>query len=109
MSHKYYFLIAAILCAATLHAQAPVRGTVQDPQGKPVDGAALVLYRQGASSPLAQARSVNGEFLFPGTTTGDYLLQVSAEGFRRASLAVNGGKSAMVRLQVAGIDQRVVV
>ena len=109
MSHKSIFSIAGFLYAATLHAQAPVSGTVQDPQGKPVDGAALVLYRQGASSPLAQARSVNGEFSFSGTSTGEYLLDVSAEGFRRASLAVNGGKSATVRLQVAGIDQRVVV
>jgi iron complex outermembrane receptor protein len=109
MSHKSIFLFAVFLNSVTLHAQAPVRGRVQDPQGKPVDGAALVLYRQSASSPLAQTRSVNGEFVFPDTAAGEYLLEVSADGFRRASLAVHGEKPIDLRLQVAGIDQRVLV
>jgi len=49
--------LAALLCAATLHAQESVRGTVQDPQGKPVDGAALTLYRPGAAAPAALGRT----------------------------------------------------
>ena len=109
MSHKSIISFAVFLCSANLHAQSPVRGTVQDPQGKPVDGAVLVLYRQGASAPLASTRSVNGEFVFPDSAAGEYLLQISADGFRRASLQFDGSKPIAVRLQVAGIDQRVVV
>jgi len=109
MSHQSIFSFAALICAAALHAQSPVRGTVQDPQGKPVDGAELVLYRPGASTPIAQSRSMNGEFILLENGAGEYLLQVSADGFRRASLNIEAGKSAGVKLQVAGIDQRVVV
>ena len=71
MSHKSIILFAALSCSAILHAQAPVRGTVQDPQGKPVDGAALVLYRQGSSTPVAQGRSVNGEFVLLENSAGE--------------------------------------
>ncbi|MEO6759156.1 MAG: TonB-dependent receptor [Saprospiraceae bacterium] len=82
---------------------------MQDPQGKPVDGAELVLYRQGSPTAIAQARTAHGEFVLLDSSAGEYLLQVSADGFRRASLIIDGGKPVAVRLQVAGIDQRVVV
>ena len=70
MSHKSILTFAVFLNAALLHAQIPVRGTVQDPQGKMVDGAKLVLYSQGASTPLARTRSQNGEFVFPDSGPG---------------------------------------
>ena len=109
MSHKSILTFAVFLNAALLHAQIPVRGTVQDPQGKMVDGAKLVLYRQGASTALARTRSQNGGFVFPDSGPGEYLLEITAAGFQRASLPVNGGKPATVRLKIAGVDQHVVV
>jgi iron complex outermembrane receptor protein len=107
MSQSSILLFAAFLNAVSLHAQ--IRGTVHDPQGKAVDGAVLVLYRQGSSSPSASTRSLHGQFDFPGTGAGTYLLQVSAEGFRRASLTVTGSNAIVVDLQVLGIDQSVIV
>ncbi len=108
MSHKS-ISFAALLCAANLYAQVSIHGTVQDPQGKQVDGATLVLYRQGTTAPLAQTRSGSGEFVFADVAEGEYLLEVAADGFRRASLLVASSKAVEVRLQVAGVHQRVVV
>lgn len=101
--------LAALLCAATLHAQESVRGTVQDPQGKPVDGAALTLYRPGAAAPAALGRTRDGAFTLPAGSAGDYLLEIEADGFRTASVAVRAGAPADVKLELAGVHQRVLV
>lgn len=97
------------LLTVTMHAQVAIRGTVQDPQGKPVDGATLVLYRPGSAATAAQTQSVNGEFVFPDTRAGEYLLEVTAEGFRRASVAVRSETATKVKLELAGVDQHVFV
>ncbi len=97
------------LSCAILTAQTPLQGTVQDPQGERVDGAELVLYRAGGAAPLARTRSDKGTFRFPSISVGNYLLEVSADGFRRASMTVETGKPIDVRLKIAGVDQRVLV
>ncbi len=114
MSHKSIFIFAAgIWIAATLRAQAPLRGTVRDPQGKGIDGARVVLYKPGTATVVTRTRTEGGEFLLPATPPGDYLLEVSAEGFRRRTQALEGrtapGAALEVELELAGVDQVVVV
>jgi len=110
MSHTTSFLLAAYLCAAaSVYSQVPVSGTVLDPQGQPVDGAAVILYRAGASEPVGRTATARGAFAFAGVAGGEYLLEVSADGFRRSSQKVTGDGPVTVRLAIAGIDQRVVV
>ena len=110
MTHRSVLAFAAALSlAAGASAQVSLRGTVLDPQGRNMDGAEVVLYREGSAATVAKTRSKQGAFEFPAIEGGRYLLEVSAEGFRRASLAVSGGAPVEVRLEVAGVDQRVLV
>lgn len=110
MFNCFFSLFCLLLFALTpVVAQNSLRGNVQDPQGKAIDGARLVLYRQGASTALATQWSANGEFVFAAAKPGKYLLQVSADGFRQASLLVDGDQILSIRLQLDGVDQRLFV
>ncbi|MBI2685241.1 MAG: TonB-dependent receptor plug domain-containing protein [Acidobacteria bacterium] len=110
MSHKSIHSFAAVILFATnLQAQQTIRGTVRDPQGKPVSGASVVLYRTGAAEPIARAQTRAGEFIIPNTAPSNYLLEVTAEGFRRRSIVINSLDPVTVQLQIAGVDQRIVV
>ena len=110
MSHtSIYSFAAGILFAAHLFAQVSPHGTVLDPQGKPITGASLVLYRSGLADPVARAQSVNGEFVFAEVPAGEYLLEAAADGFRRVSRRIDGHSAVIVKLELAGIDQRIVV
>lgn len=105
-----YSLLTGLLMSGTLlTAQTSLRGTIQDPQGKRVDGAEIVLYRTGATVPLGRTTSQNGAFTFSTMTAGKYVLEVSAEGFRRTSLLVDPAQPVDVHLTIAGVDQRVLV
>lgn len=97
------------LTAAIAAAQSGIRGSVQDPLGKPIDGAELVLYRAGAAQTLARAQTRQGQFIFSGIARGHYLIEASAEGFRRTSLRVTTEDPVTIRLEVAGVDQRILV
>ena len=112
--HKIFRIVAGLLIVATSglgqeSRQETIRGTVRDPQGKLVDGAELALYREGSASQLARTRSVQGAFTFEGSTPGRYLIEVTAAGFRTASVTAGDGRAVEVTLDIAGVDQRVFV
>ncbi len=86
-----------LICFAGLH------GLVADPQGKPVDGAEVLLYR-GTS--IERTRTQMGRFEFP-NVEGRALVEISAEGFRRVSREVEDNQE--IRLEIAGVDQRIVI
>jgi len=82
---------------------AGLQGVVEDPQGKPVDGAEVVLYQKGG---VERTRTRAGAFSFP-AADGRSLVEVTAAGFRRASREMVDGE--VIRLEIGGVDQRVVV
>jgi vitamin B12 transporter len=86
-----------LICFAGLH------GLVEDPQGKPVDGAEVLLYR---GTTIERTRTQAGRFEFP-NATGKALVEVAAAGFRRVSREVEDNQ--VIRLEVAGVDQRIVI
>ncbi|MFN9263430.1 MAG: TonB-dependent receptor plug domain-containing protein [Acidobacteriota bacterium] len=86
-----------LLCFAALH------GIVEDPQGRPVDGAQVTLYR---GNTVERTRTQAGRFTFA-NTAGRALIEVAAEGFRRVSREVEDNQT--IRLEVAGVDQSIVV
>jgi vitamin B12 transporter len=86
-----------LICFAGLH------GHVEDPQGKPVDGVEVLLYR-GTS--IERTRTQAGRFEFP-NSEGRALIEVAAEGFRRVSREVEDNQ--VIRLEIAGVDQRIVI
>lgn len=105
-------ILGAGLCLAAstlLFAQEAVRGTVRDPQGQPVDGAELTLYSEGSAAQPSKTRSSQGAFAFPGAAPRRYLIEVSAPGFRTATVAGSGAAAVEIALDIAGVDQRVLV
>lgn len=112
MNPNQFFNLAAGLCMAAAFglAQESIQGTVRDSQGRAVDGAGLVLYREGSASQVARTQSAQGAFTFAGAGGGRYLIEVTAPGFRTASVPVVSGPAAVeVTLDVAGVDQRILV
>lgn len=111
---RLYLLIlttAAILNAAS---GASITGTVKDPQGRPVPGAALALFsRTGAAESGATSDSA-GVYRFESLPEGDYLLRASAAGFATflaedIHLAADANEKRDVALQLAGVREQVVV
>ena len=86
-----------LLCFAALD------GIVEDPQGQPVDGAQVLLYR---GNTVERTRTKAGRFTFA-NTSGRALIEVTAAGFRRVSREVETNQ--VIRLEVAGVDQSIVV
>jgi len=58
-----------------------VAGRVLDPDARAVAGASLVLYSRESGGRLSTTSDGEGEYHFAGLAAGDYLLQVTAEGF----------------------------
>lgn len=86
-----------LICFAGLH------GLVEDPQGKPVDGAEVLLYR---GTTIERTRTQAGRFEFA-NGEGRGLIEVAATGFRRVSREVEDNQ--VIRLEIAGVDQRIVI
>jgi hypothetical protein len=91
-----------------------LRGTVTDPSGKAVAGAAVVL----SSSEIKTARNITtgdqGEYQFLLVPPGTYVLSVTAPGFRRyeqkdLALLVNTPATVNVELKIGGTNETVTV
>jgi hypothetical protein len=81
-----------------------VEGRLEDEQGQPVEGAA-VLVRRG-EAPNVQSfgpvtTGADGEYRIPEVPVGDYDLVVSADGFREATVPITVGGGQTVEPQVA--------
>ncbi len=71
-----------------------VTGTVTDPSGAAVPGAAVELTETRTGTAFKQTTSAAGQFLFANVSPGEYQLKITARGFRVSSV---GG----LRVQVA--------
>src|ERR1044072_9655727 len=79
-----------------------VRGVVLDPKGDPIRDARVIL-RSKASDPLRSGKTNdNGEFIFGGVASGEYVITVEAEGFAKAEQAITivSGSSPQLRFQM---------
>jgi len=89
-----------------------VEGVVQDPGGRPVEGAEVALFQRGGTEALRRTGTDGtGAFRFsvqPGAGSG-LLIEVSAPGFRVASAAAAPDSRMVMSLSVEGLDQRIFV
>lgn len=79
-----------ILCAVSSFAQAggtTVRGTVQDPNGNLVKGATVTLTNPSKNFTRAQQTNEDGQYVFTAVPPGTYRLEVTAQGFKTASVS----------------------
>ncbi|MCA1616087.1 MAG: carboxypeptidase-like regulatory domain-containing protein, partial [Acidobacteria bacterium] len=89
-----------------------VAGTVTDPKGGLVAGAAVALLDPVSNQTFTAATDRQGRYLIAGVPAGSYVLTVTARGFqdaRRENVRVEEGKaaSADVRLQVSAVEETV--
>src|SRR5215813_6979922 len=79
-----------------------VRGVVLDPKGSPVKAAQVTLTPKTSGYSQVDKTNDNGEFLFIGIASGEYVVSVEAAGFVKAEKAVRlvSGSSPEIRFQL---------
>src|SRR5439155_21399617 len=104
-------LLSLLVCAAVARA-ATIRGTVLDPDGRAVPGARVALLAPPTAVEELET-DAQGRYEFPGLRGGVYKLVASMPGFSTASseVEVSGTATATanLRLEISGVDERVVV
>jgi vitamin B12 transporter len=106
------FLLA--LAVAQAESGATLAGTVKDPQGRAVVGAAITLVSRTGSAGSATTSDSHGAYRFHGLPDGGYLVRVEAPGFaaylaENIRLAEGASEDRDVTLQLAGVREEVVV
>jgi hypothetical protein len=95
------------VCAAQAADRGAIEGTLLDPGGRPVAGAALVLTREATAAVVPGSSDGQGLFHFHALTPGSYALRVVAPGFKawEAQAVVTVGTVTSVRAElVVGRD-----
>ena len=97
-------LIFACASSAAL-AETGILGTLTDPQGKPVAGAAIRLFHRGDAL-VTVSTDDTGHFGFPGIAPGDYRITAAAPGFTVISkdLVLAPDHPATADLQLSGLQ-----
>ncbi|HWY58856.1 MAG TPA: carboxypeptidase-like regulatory domain-containing protein [Terriglobales bacterium] len=109
-------LLGCVFGSSLAHAQATtsVRGTVTDPNGNGVPGAAVVLANRESKTERTAATGDQGQYQFLLVPPGSYTLTVKAAGFRSyeqkdLALLVNTPATANVELKVGSAIEVVTV
>ena len=109
-------LLGCVLGSSLAHAQATtsLRGTVTDPNGNAVPGAAVVLANRESKTERTVATGDQGQYQFLLVPPGSYILTVKAAGFRSyeqkdLALLVNTPATANVELKVGSATEVVTV
>jgi len=108
------FTFLAGLAVASAQKGAALSGTVTDPQGRPVAGAAVTLFASGADAKSRTTSDAAGAYRLEHVAPGRYLIEGSAPGFsagRVENIHVEQGADTHVdlALELAAIAQQVVV
>ncbi|MDP8989888.1 MAG: TonB-dependent receptor [Acidobacteriota bacterium] len=112
---RFLFLLTALRSVNAIFGQStvPLRGTVVDPQGRPVGAARLSLFNSANATRIDQVQSMDGRFEFSGIPRGRYLIEATAEGFRHTTVPVDFQRGANttleIPLEIEGIQQSILV
>ncbi len=107
-------LLLATLSAASA-AGGEISGTVTDPKGAVVVGAAVTVYPEGGGQPVATVRTdAQGQYKVPSVPPGSYTVGVVAEGFgpsmsERQTIAEGKATRLDFKLEVASVETSVTV
>lgn len=108
-----FMLILAWTCLAQLD-QGQIAGTVLDPAGNPVPGAAISIQQAQTRRTTEAASGANGAFLFASLPIGLYRLDVEAPGFKRFSretikVDASNRTAIEVRLEIGAVSETITV
>ena len=104
-----------MVCALVVKAApaSEVRGVVLDPNGSPIKAAQVTLSQKTLGYSQVDKTNDNGEFLFIGIASGEYVVSVEAAGFIKAEKIVRlvSGSSPEVRfqLEIMALNEKVQV
>src|SRR5215470_1745369 len=109
----FLFFVAAVRTQAQT-ASGEVNGTVTDKSGGAVAAASVVLTNQGTKIQDHATTNANGYFVFINVKPATYVLEMEAQGFKKAQVSpfdvgVNQTVSQTVKLEVGGVTQTVSV
>jgi tetratricopeptide (TPR) repeat protein len=87
-------LVLAMAASAPAFAQSIVKGTVLDAQGKPIDGATVLMEDAGKGRKAETKTNAKGEFLQVGLTSGQYNVTASKGNLKQTlKIAVRQGQN----------------
>src|SRR6185369_1635204 len=95
-------LIAILTSGVKAALSSEVRGIVLDPNGSPIAAAQVTLTPKTSRYSQVDKTNDNGEFLFIGIASGEYVVSVEAAGFVKAEKAITlvSGSSPEIRFQL---------
>jgi hypothetical protein len=107
-------LAALALAALAADTSGKIVGTVTDPSGNLIPGAAATLTNKATGAKQSAQADNQGAFAFPVVPVGVYELVISVENFRpykRSDIAVDLGSAVQleVRLELVGVNESVTV
>ncbi|MEO7651160.1 MAG: TonB-dependent receptor [Bryobacteraceae bacterium] len=116
-SRGLYFLwfLIAICPVSSIFGQgaAPLRGLITDSQNRVVGAARVSLFNSTNANRIGQTQAANGRFEFTGIPAGRYLIEVSAEGFRKIAKPIDyvpeSGATLEVHMEVSGVQASILV
>ncbi len=79
-------LLTAAWAALAQMNSAELRGTIQDPSGAAVPGAAVVIQNQATGQKFSTVSNSAGEYLFPELPVGSYALTAEIANFKKVTL-----------------------
>ena len=116
MAFKMTSRLALLFFVLTAHAEsgATLSGTVKDPQGRAVPGAALTLVSRTGSAENAATSDAAGAYHFRRLPQGNYLVRAVASGFAPfladdVRIGEGAAETRDIVLKVAGVREEVVV
>jgi hypothetical protein len=103
------FIVLLALSAAPARAQfVSLTGRVVDQSGAGIAGATVSVYERDGRNRVSTVTKADGSYRFERASVGERLVEVSAQGFTRATKAVRingGGETIDFSLSVAGINR----
>jgi len=100
----FYYMGLLMICATGVKAalSSEVRGVVLDPNGSPIRAAHVTLSPKTPGYSQVDKTNDNGEFLFIGIASGEYVVSVEAPGFAKAQKDIRlvSGSSPEIRFQL---------
>jgi hypothetical protein len=110
----FAFCFGAVIVQAQTSTQGSIAGTVVDPSGSAVNGAAVVIHNVGTNAEITLTTDGNGFYKAPLLEPGTYKVSVAAQGFaayRAENVLVQVGQVTNLEphLAIAGASSDVVV
>lgn len=108
------FLVLVLISSALAQGTSSVRGTVKDPQGNVVAGAAVALVSLATNASRSTTTSDNGTYGFELIPPGDYRIEVEAKGFKKGVVTevhalVAKPTAVDVQLEIGNISESVTI